>query len=193
MNTEPAKPALNAESARCAASPTRDRTPGPPMRRWRVDDVESLTELANDWEVARNLRDAFPHPYTREHAKWWVAHAGSGEFTQVFAIECEGRAIGGCGLKLREDIERCSAEIGYWLGRPYWGRGLATAAVCAVTEHALTNLGLLRVYALPFEENAASCRVLEKAGYVREGVLRCAAIKEGRPRNMVMYARTRSP
>ncbi len=170
-----------------------ERLPGPPMRRWRPDDLDSLATLADDWEVAKNLRDAFPHPYTREHARAWIEKSTSGEIPQVFAIECDGAAVGGCGLRLHEDIERCSAEIGYWVGRPFWGRGLASAAVRAVTEHAFRHLGLLRVYALPFEENAASARVLEKAGYLREGLLRHAAIKAGRPRNMVMYAITRDP
>jgi len=162
--------------------------PEPPLRRWKIDDVDSLVELANEWDIARNLRDAFPHPYTRDAAEAFTARAASGEIGHLYAISVEGRAVGGCGLKPKEDIERCSAEIGYWLGKPYWGRGLATAAVRSLTQFAFEHLGLARVFALPFEENLASVRVLEKAGFIREGVLRNAAIKEGRVRNMFMYA-----
>lgn len=163
------------------------------MRRPRLQDAHDLVELANDWEIAKNLRDAFPHPYTLADAEGYLGRCESGVIPQSFAITIDDRLVGGCGLKLREDIERCSAEIGYWIGKPYWGRGLTTAAVRAVTAHAFENLGLLRVYALPFEENLASARVLEKAGYLREGLLRNAAIKKGRVRNMIMYASTRSP
>jgi len=169
------------------------RVPGPPMRRPRRSDAPALAALANDWEIAKNLRDAFPHPYTLADAEGYLARCESGEIPQSFTIAVDDRLVGGCGLKMQTDIERCSAEIGYWLGKPYWGRGLATAAVRAVTEYAFEHLGLLRVYALPFEENLASARVLEKAGYVREGVLRNAAIKSGRPKNMIMFAITRSP
>ena len=171
--------------------PAATPEPGPPLRRWRTDDVESIVELANDWDIARNLRDSFPHPYPRAAGESWIAKATGGEFPNTFAIAVDDRAVGGIGLHPRFDIERCSAELGYWLGKPFWGRGLTTAAVRAITRHAFENLGLLRVFALPFEENIASARVLEKAGYVREGLLRSAAIKEGRARNMFMYAAIR--
>lgn len=173
--------------------PQSQGSPPPPLRRWRLEDIDSLCEHANDADIAKNLRDAFPHPYTRADAETWIAKTTSGDFPNSFAITVDDRAVGGIGLHPRFDIERCSAELGYWLGRPYWGRGLTTAAVRVVTAHAFEQLGLLRVFALPFEENVASVRVLEKAGYVREGLLRCAAIKAGRPRNMFMYAIVRNP
>jgi len=169
---------------------TNDRLPGLPLRRFRESDIDAIARLANEKEIASNLRDAFPHPYTRKDAESFVEKCTSGAFAQSFAITVDDEVVGGAGLHPRADIERCSAEIGYWLGKPYWGRGLATLAVRSLTLHALENLGLLRVFALPFEENIASARVLEKAGFVREGVLRNAAIKEGRPRNMLMYAFT---
>lgn len=176
-----------------AAPEPNPGTPGPPMRRPRRSDARDLAELANDWAIAKNLRDAFPHPYTLADAEGYLERCESGAIPHSFAITVDDRLVGGCGLKLQQDIERCSAEIGYWVGTPYWGRGLATAAVGAVTEYAFEQLGLLRVYALPFAHNAASARVLEKAGFVREGVLRNAAIKAGRPVDMIMYAVTREP
>lgn len=170
---------------------TMHATPGPPIRPWRLDDAEAIATLANDWDIARNLRDAFPHPYTRADADAYLERVASGAIANSFAITVDDCAVGGVGLHPRVDIERCSAEIGYWLGKAYWGRGLATAAVRSLTAFAFEHLGLLRVFALPFEENRASARVLEKAGFVREGLLRSAAIKEGRPRNMLLYASVR--
>lgn len=170
-----------------------NQLPAPPVRHWRRTDVDSVAALANEWDIAKNLRDAFPHPYTRADAESWIAKATSGDVPQAFAIEVDGAAVGGIGFKMQTDIERCSAELGYWLGKPYWGRGLVTAAVRSMTKYAFEHLGLLRVYALPFTHNPASARVLEKAGFVKEGELRYAAIKAGQPVHMIMFAKTRDP
>lgn len=91
-----------------------------------------------------------------------------------FAIVVEEQPIGGIGLEVQQDILRISAEICYWLGEPFWGRGIATAAIRELSRWAMPSLGLSRLYALPFAQNAASCRVLEKAGYVQEGILKKA-------------------
>jgi RimJ/RimL family protein N-acetyltransferase len=107
-----------------------------------------------------------------------------------FAIEAAGEAVGGVGFVLHEDVERCSAEIGYWLGEAVWGRGIATAAVRIATAHAFPTYGLTRVYAVPFERNRASCRVLEKAGYVLEGRLCRSAIKDDQVLDQLLYAIT---
>jgi ribosomal-protein-alanine N-acetyltransferase len=161
------------------------------VRSFRADDAESLAHHANDHEIWINLRDRFPHPYTLADARAWIAHAVSNEEPPSFAIDVDGEVVGGIGLRLNDDVERISAEIGYWVGRAYWGRGIATDAVRAVTEHAFTTRDLTRVYALPFADNAASIRVLEKAGYVREGLLRRSAIKHGIVRDQLMYATVR--
>jgi ribosomal-protein-alanine N-acetyltransferase len=158
------------------------------VRSFRADDAASLARHANDREIWINLRDRFPHPYTLADARAWIAHAASAEQPTSFAIDAAAEVVGGIGLRLNEDVERTSAEIGYWVGRSFWGRGIATDAVRAVTEHAFATHELTRVYALPFAENAASIRVLEKAGYVREGLLRRSAIKDGIVRDQMMYA-----
>src|SRR5207247_5429960 len=95
---------------------------------------------------------------------------------------------GGIGFQLQGDVERVSAEIGYWLGEPFWGRGIVTDALVALTEFAIATHGLTRVYAIPFASNQASCRVLEKAGYVLEGRLRRSAVKDGRIVDQLQYA-----
>lgn len=105
------------------------------------------------------------------------------------AIEVDGQAIGGVGIRRGSDVERFSGEIGYWLGEAYWGRGIATEAVTLLTTHAFERFNLLRLFALPFADNTASVRVLEKAGYVREGLLHSSAVKYGQPRDQFVYAR----
>lgn len=141
-------------------------------------DAESLARHANDREVWRNLRDAFPHPYSVDDARRYIAIAAGRSPQSSFGIVVDGEAAGSVSLRLGTDIERASAEIGYWLGRACWGRGVTTDAVRAATRHAFAELGVHRVFAVPFEFNAASSRVLEKAGYVLEGQLRRSAIKE---------------
>jgi [ribosomal protein S5]-alanine N-acetyltransferase len=106
----------------------------------------------------------------------------------MFAICVEDKAVGGIGFTLHSDIERISAEIGYWLGEPFWGRGIVTEALKAVTDYAIKNHGLKRVYAVPFESNNASFRVLEKAGYLLEGRMKRSAIKDGKVIDQLIYA-----
>ena len=161
------------------------------VRSWRAEDEEALARHANSRKVWKDLRDLFPHPYTREDARSWIRYATRRRPEVDFAIDVEGEAVGNIGLGLhRSDIERCSAEIGYWIGEAYWGRGVATAALRALTAYAFEAFELTRLYAVPFASNAASLRVLEKAGYQREGVLRRSAIKDGVVKDQVMYART---
>lgn len=133
------------------------------------------------------LRDRFPHPYTAAHGRTFLARVLAARPVTTWAIEVEGEAAGGIGLDLRHDVERVSAEIGYWLGEAYWGRGIATAALRAVTAEAFETFPLLRIFALPFADNVASIRVLEKAGYVQEGRMPQSAIKDGIVRDQVMY------
>src|SRR5919206_1949976 len=162
------------------------------VRPWRAGDAASLVRHANNRRIWRNLRDRFPHPYTPADAEAFLRSVIGTTPETSFAIAVEGAAVGGIGLTLAEDIHRRTAEIGYWLGEEYWGRGIATAAVRAVTEHALTSQDLRRVFALPFAENRASARVLEKAGFALEGVLRSSAVKDGRVLDQLLYARIRA-
>lgn len=163
------------------------------LRAWRESDAAPIARHANDRDVWLNLRDRFPHPYTAADALAYIRSVASQTPTLSFAVVVGDDPAGGVGLRLGEDIERCSAEIGYWLGRAYWGRGIMRAAVRAVTHYGFTSLDLLRVFALPFTENVASVRVLEKAGYTREGLLRSSAIKAGQVRDQYVYAAVRSP
>lgn len=158
------------------------------VRSWQLSDVESLAVHANNRNIWINLRDRFPHPYTKRDARAFIreTHATSPE--TAFAIAVNGEAVGGVGFILQSDVDRVSAEIGYWLGEPFWGRGIACEALVAITRHAIEAHGLTRLYALPFAWNLASCRVLEKAGYVLEARLRRSAVKERQIVDQLQYA-----
>jgi len=159
------------------------------VRDWRDSDRESLVHFANNRRIWRNLKDRFPHPYTDADAKAWIALARANPDLAGWAIEVEGLAAGCIGLQPLSDVHARSAHIGYWLGEPFWGRGIVTAAVRAVSELALGQLGYLRLEAPVFAWNPASMRVLEKCGFVREGVMKKSAFKDGEVIDCVLYAR----
>ncbi len=159
------------------------------LRSWRVGDAEALARHANSRAVWRNLRDLFPHPYKLADAQRYLAVATTRDPQTGFAIEVEGEAAGGIGIHLQEDVHRRDAEIGYWLGEAFWGRGIMTAAVQAMTEYAFAHFDLCRIHASVFAWNPASMKVLERAGYVREGVLRKSIFKDGQVIDSVLYAR----
>ncbi|MBI3491119.1 MAG: GNAT family N-acetyltransferase [Acidobacteria bacterium] len=158
------------------------------VRSWRTSDVESLVRHANNYNVWINLRDAFPHPYTKRDARNFVRAVLSRPLETTFAIAVANEAVGSIGFVMHPDVERVSAEIGYWLAEPFWTRGITTEALAAVTKYAIATHHLTRIYALPFAWNAASCRVLEKAGYVLEARLRRSAIKNGQIIDQMQYA-----
>jgi [ribosomal protein S5]-alanine N-acetyltransferase len=158
------------------------------VRSWRITDAQSLVENANDRRVWLNLRDRFPHPYTRQDAQTFLERVTTHTPETNFAIEVSGAAAGGIGVQIQEDVERISCEIGYWLGAAHWGNGIMTEVLRALTPHFITTHSLTRVFALPFATNLASARVLEKAGYVLEGRLSRSAIKDGRVVDQLMYA-----
>lgn len=161
------------------------------LRPFRPEDAASVARHADNRKVWLNLRDLFPHPYTVADAQAYIAGlAGEAPVTR-FAIDVAGQAVGSVSLKLGSDIERRSAEIGYWLGEAYWGRGIVSAAVAAATTYAFRELDLLRVFAVPFARNPASARVLERAGYQREGTMRRSAVKDGEVLDQCLYAAVR--
>ena len=158
------------------------------LRPWKPGDEESLVRHANSRVIWRNLRDAFPHPYTLANAQHWIRSANPVTPVTNFAIVVDGSAVGGIGLVLKDDVFRRSAEIGYWLGEEYWGRGIVTEAVHAVTDYAFATFDLCRVYAGVFEWNHASMRVLEKAGYEYECRMRKSVVKDGEIIDELIYA-----
>lgn len=147
------------------------------IRQWKNEDLQELVTEADNINVWNNLRNYFPHPYTEEHGKAWLEKVVDALPAINMAIEADGKLAGGIGLILNGDVYIKSAEIGYWLGEQYWGKGIATEAVRQMTEYAFYYFDLVRLYAEVFETNKASMRVLEKNGYYLEGVRRKAVFK----------------
>ena len=158
------------------------------VRSWRASDAPAIVAHGNNRNVWVNLRDRFPYPYTERDARAFLRRVQETAEETFFAVAVNDEAVGGIGFMLQGDVERVSAEIGYWLGEAFWGRGIATEALAAVTRHAVERHQLTRLFALPFANNAASCRVLEKAGYVLEARLRRSAIKDGVVVDQLQYA-----
>lgn len=161
------------------------------LRSWKRSDLDSLVRYANNRNVSINLRDIFPYPYTMRDALNWYEIVRDSEPETSFAIAVADEAVGGIGFTLENDVSRRSAEIGYWLGEEFWGRGIVTEVLIAVSEHVFANYDICRLYAHVFEWNPASARVLEKAGYAFEGRMRKSVTKDGQTIDKLMYALVR--
>jgi len=161
------------------------------VRSWEWRDRDAIVQHANNRNVWINLRDRFPHPYTVNDARRWLDMVVGHQPETNFAIDVAGEAVGGIGFTVQHDVARRSAEIGYWLGEKFWGRGIATEALVAVTDHAFSHYDVCRLYAHVFDWNRASARVLEKAGYEFEGRLKKSVIKDGQTIDQLMYAMIR--
>jgi len=161
------------------------------IRPWRLDDADLIARRANNRKVWLGLRDLFPHPYTIQDAHEFLQRATSEEPTTKFCIEVNGRVVGGMGVHLGQDVHRRTATLGYWLGEDFWGRGIMTEAVVALTDFCFDNFLLRRISAEVFANNPASTRVLEKAGFVFEGRLKNYVIKDGKLLDSLLYAKTR--
>ena len=159
------------------------------LRPFVVADAASVASVANDRRIWLQLRDLFPHPYHLADAQAWISHVRSLDPPHALAIVVDDRAVGAVGLELMADVNRRSAEIGYWLGAAYWGHGITADAVTLVTDWAFRALRLLRIFAQPFAGNVASRRVLEKAGYALEGIMWRSAVKDGLVLDQCMDAR----
>jgi [ribosomal protein S5]-alanine N-acetyltransferase len=150
------------------------------IRRWLISDAPALHALANDIEVTQWM-SGWSHPYSAGDALKWVTFAGAQKPPQFFAIELDGELVGGAGIEPRNDTHRGVAIVGYWLGKAYWSRGIATAALKALVERSFAR-GFRRLEAHVFEPNIASIRVLEKVGFICEGRLRASYVqRDGTP------------
>jgi len=158
------------------------------VRSWKSADVPALVKHANNVNIARHLRDRFPHPYTPVDARRFIDAIVNVRPVTTFAIAVAGEAVGGIGFSPGSDVERFSAEIGYWLAEPFWGRGITAEALRLVSDYAFAQCHLLRLFALPFADNQRSMRVLEKAGYRQEAILKASSVKFGQPRDQALYA-----
>ncbi len=160
------------------------------LRAWRTEDAESLAQAANNPEIARNLRNVFPNPYTLDNAIWYIndSIANEGKKQISYAIEIEGRAVGSIGIFVKDDVYEKSAELGYWLAEDYWRKGVMTKAVQMICKEAFASFDIVRIFAEPFADNAGSRGVLEKAGFTYEGTMRNGIYKNGEIHSYCMYS-----
>jgi len=159
------------------------------LRLYQRGDREVLTNLADNLSVSQYLTDRFPNPYTLADADCWIAKVGSESEPHNFAIDWQGQFVGGIGLMPLDDVHRRTAEIGYWLGEAYWGRGLASKAVAMMLNYIFARLDFIRIQATIFAENKKSARVLEKNGFILEATLRKHVTKQGRTQDAMLYAK----
>ena len=175
------------------ASTTIDVDSGIRLRAWRAGDLDALVRHANDAQVARGVSDRFPHPYTRADGEAFLAGEVVDLSSPTFAIEIDGEACGGIGVRPFPGERRVGAEFGYWLGRAYWGQGVMSKVVSAFAPWVMAHLDLQRLQATVLDFNQASARVLEKTGFVEEGVLRRAVTKNGDIHDLRLFARLSDP
>ena len=150
------------------------------LRRLESTDASRIASLANNKNVWDNLRDYIPYPYEEKDAEYFIGLTKQEDPAQTFGIiNSESELCGVIGLVLQKDVYKLSAEIGYWLGEAYWGKGISTKAVELITAYGFDQLNLERIYTGVFDFNKASMRVLEKNGYTQEGLFRKAVIKNG--------------
>lgn len=164
------------------------------LRPWRQGDQTALVAYANNPLIWNNLRDSFPYPYTQQDADVWILlneqkAQENPHFYYNFAIECGGEAVGGVGIIPQPDVYRLNAEVGYWLAQPFWGRGIATEALQAMTQYAFEQGGFRRLFANVFGFNKASCRVLEKAGYHLDAVFPGCILKNNTVGDGYLYGK----
>lgn len=164
------------------------------LRPLRPGDAASLQKNANNPKIAAHMRDRFPSPYSLEDAASFismVARRGEDAPEFVLGIEVYGSIVGTIGIIRGTDIERLTAELGYWIGEDYWGQGVMTSAVQIFVPWVMAKFGLVRLFAGVFSDNLASCRVLEKAGLTKESVRRRAVIKHGEIKDIDVYVMLR--
>ena len=161
------------------------------IRGWQISDGSALSEALNNRRVLDWLRDGLPFPYTKNNAEEYINYAMSADKNKalLYAIEYGGQVVGNIGAIRCGNIHFCAAELGYYINERFWGRGIATAAVKLVCEKLFAETDILRIFAEPFSDNFASRRVLEKSGFVLEGILKNNAVKNGIVWDMAMYAK----
>ena len=161
------------------------------IRDYEPGDAPSLAENANNPNVAQFLREIFPSPYPVETAEWWVSEGWKGGKGFNQAIVVDEQCIGGIGVSFFEAEQRYNAELGYWIGETYWGKGIVSEAINQFTQDVFAHFDVRRLFSLVAPENIGSIKVLEKCGFVREGVLRQAMFLRGVFYDEIIYAKLR--
>lgn len=159
-----------------------------PLRPFNTNDIDSLVEYANNNNIAANLTNQFPHPYTREHGEAFLEMVTQQSPPTVLAIDVNGKASGAIALLPQADVHIKNAELGFWLAEPFWGQGIMTKAVALMVDYGFKTLDINRIFAKPFGNNIGSQKVLEKTGFVLEGGFKNTIYKNGEYLNELIYA-----
>ncbi len=162
------------------------------LRPLELSDIKRLAEIANNRNISKNLRDGFPHPYTEFDARNFIQKCIKQNPTTLFAIDYEGLYVGNIGLVIGTDVYRKSAEIGYFIGEPYWNKGIVTQAVNIATAYGFEFLAIERIHTGVFDYNLSSQRVLEKCGFKKEGIFRKAIFKNGKFYDEIRYSKLKN-
>lgn len=160
------------------------------LREWQHDDVKSVSQAADNPDIAKNLRNTFPNPYTEADAAWYIndciSNEGKHQITR--AIVVDGKAVGSIGIFMKNDVYEKSGELGYWLSEDYWRQGITSRAVREICKEAFQKFDIIRIFAEPFDSNNASKGVLTKAGFTYEGTMRNGVYKNGSILSYCMYS-----
>ena len=162
------------------------------LRPWTKADIESLVKYADNYEIAKNMTNQFPHPYKKENGLTFIEFATKNSPIHIFAIDIHGEAVGGIGIHPQSDIQCKNAELGYWLGEPFWSKGILSRAIPQILDFAFKTYDITRVYARPFGTNIASQKVLEKNGFKLEARFEKTLFKNGEYLDELVYAVRRS-
>ncbi len=159
------------------------------LRPWQLTDLECLMRHANDPDIAANMTDTFPYPYSMAAGEAFLQRVSGDQPAKVLAIEIEGEACGSIGIFPQQDIFRQNAELGYWLARKHWGKGIMTEAVKRIVDYGFDNFEeIQRIFARPFGSNIASQHVLDKAGFLLEAKFKGTILKNGKVEDELVYA-----
>lgn len=159
------------------------------LRPWEITDAEELAVIADNKDIADNLRDMFPNPYSIDDARQWLSSVLEQEGPKrYFAIIVNGKLTGSIGFTPKTDIYRKNAEVGYFIASEFRRMGITTKALKAITAYAFRTFDIIRVYAEPFADNIGSCRVLEKAGFTLEATFKNYVIKNGVIKDSCIYS-----
>lgn len=160
------------------------------IRSWRIEDSSNLAMILNNKKILDNLRDGLPYPYTEKDAKSFISSMidADKDVIYAFAITINDKVIGSIGVFRKDNIHSKTAEMGYYIGKEYWGQGIGTSAVKQVCKYIFENTDIIRIFPEPFAYNFGSCRILEKSGFLYEGTLRKNAVKNGVVLDMKLYS-----
>ena len=160
------------------------------LRSWEIGDAKALAQAADNFNIAKNLRNAFPNPYTLDYAIWYINDSIANERKEQinYAIVIDGQAAGDIGIFVKDYVYEKSAELGYWLAESYWRKGIMTKAVQTICKEAFETFDIVRIFAEPYADNAGSRGVLEKAGFTYEGTMRNGVYKNGEIHSYCMYS-----